>query len=125
MSARSPEETHALLAEAFNNGDLDALLRVYEENAVLVAPPDEVVATGREEIRKALEPAFALRPSARIEVVKKLQSDGLALTQARWSLVGADAEGQRVELGGEGSIVSRRQADGSWRIVLDNPIRPY
>jgi ketosteroid isomerase-like protein len=125
MPARSPEETHAVLAEAFNNGDLDALVQVYEENAVLVAPPDELLATGREEIREALAPTIALKPSARIEVVKKLQSDGLALTQARWSLAGTDAQGRRVEFAGEGSIVSRRQPDGSWRIVLDNPVRPY
>jgi len=29
-----------------------------------------------------------------------------------------------VELTGRGSIVSRRQPDGSWRIVLDNPLTP-
>jgi ketosteroid isomerase-like protein len=60
-----------------------------------------------------------------MEVAKKLQSDGLALTQARWNLTGTDADGERVELAGEGTIVSRRQPDGSWLIVLDNPIRPH
>jgi ketosteroid isomerase-like protein len=65
MSARSPEETHALLAEAFNNGDLDAFVQVYEEDAVLIVPPDEVLGNGREEIRRALEPTFALNPRPR------------------------------------------------------------
>jgi ketosteroid isomerase-like protein len=70
-----------------------------------------------------VQPTFALRPSANIAVVQKLQTDGLALTQARWSLVGSDA-GERVEMSGRGAIVSRRQPDGSWRILLDNPLSP-
>jgi hypothetical protein len=44
--------------------------------------PDGEVVNGREEIRRALEPA------------------------------------------GDGTIVSRRQPDGSWQIVLDNPLSP-
>jgi ketosteroid isomerase-like protein len=58
------------------------------------------------------------------EVLKTLENDGLALTQARWSFVGTDPDGGRVEMDGEGTVVSRRQPDGSWRIVMENPIRP-
>jgi ketosteroid isomerase-like protein len=64
------------------------------------------------------------QPRAEIEVAEKLQSDGLAFTHARWRLNGTDAEGQSVELSGDGTIVSRQQADGSWLIVLDNPVSP-
>ena len=125
MPARTPEETHALLAAAFNAGDPDAFVEVYEEGATLIVPPEGGLARGRREIRRALEPSFALKPRASIEVVKKVQSDGLALTHARWSLVGTGVEGETVELQGHGSIVSREQPDGSWQIVLDNPISPH
>ena len=66
---------------------------------------------------------FALRPSARIEVVGKLEADGLALTHARLNVVAGDGA-ERLELSGHGTIVSRRQPYGSWRIVLDNPMTP-
>ena len=87
------EETHALLAAAFNPGDLDAFVEVYEGDATLIVPPERTLANGREEIRTA-QATFALQPRAQIDVVEKLQSDGLALTHARWSIVGTDGEGQ-------------------------------
>jgi uncharacterized protein (TIGR02246 family) len=124
MSARSPEETHDLLAAAFNDGDLEAFVDVYDEHALLVVPPTGQRISGRAEIRTALQETFELRPKARIDVVDKLESDGLALTLAQWALDGTDASGQPVRLKGRGTIVSRRQADGSWRILLDQPMRP-
>ena len=57
----------------------------------------------------------------RIEVVDKIQSDGLALTQGQWTLTGSDGD-ELVEMSGRGTMVSRQQPDGSWRIVLDNPL---
>ena len=104
MSVPSPEEIHALLAEAFNNGDLDAFVEMHEVDAMTIAPPDGRQANGRNEIRAALEPVFALRPRVTNEVLNKLENDGLALTQARWSLVGTDPGGERVEMEGEGTV---------------------
>ncbi len=123
MSAVSPEELHALIAAAINAGDRDAFARLYEPDATHIVPPDGRRVSGREAIRAAVEPTLALAPRARIEVVGQLQADGLALTYARWSIVGTDG-GERVEMSGHGTLVSRRQADGTWRIVLDDPLSP-
>jgi uncharacterized protein (TIGR02246 family) len=123
MSAQSPEAVHALLEAAFNAGDLDAFMEIYDDDATLIVPPEGQRVSGRDAIRAAVQPTLALRPSAQIEVVEKLQADGLALTHARWRIVGTDG-GERVEMSGRGTIVSRRQPDGSWRIVLDNPLSP-
>jgi ketosteroid isomerase-like protein len=124
MPAQTPEEIPALLAAAFNAGDLDAFVEAHEPNASTIVPPDGTVATGRVEIRKALAPTFALDPTLENEVVGQLESDGLALTHARWALRGTDADGETVELGGRSTIVSRRQPDGSWLIVLETPQSP-
>ena len=124
MRAETPEGTHAQIAAAFNAGDIDAFVAAYEENATLIVPPDGNRVNGRDEIRSALGPIFAGRLKAEIKVVEKLESDGLALTHARWALEGLDPDGQAIELSGRGTIVSRRQPDGSWKIVLDNPLSP-
>jgi uncharacterized protein (TIGR02246 family) len=123
MPARSPEEIHALIATAFEAGDLDGFLELHEKGAVSVVPPEGRRATGHAEIRAALAPIFALRPQTHIKVLGKLQTDGLALTHARVHVSASDA-GERLEITGRGTIVSRRQPDGSWRIVLDNPMSP-
>jgi uncharacterized protein (TIGR02246 family) len=123
MAAGSPEEIHALIAAAFNAGDLDAFIELHEQEAATKVPPDGRRVSGRDAIRAALEPIFALRPRARIEVVGKLQADDLALTHARVNVVGTRGN-ERLEVSGRGTIVSRRQPDGSWRIVLDNPMSP-
>jgi uncharacterized protein (TIGR02246 family) len=120
MPAHSPEQIHAQIAAAFAAGDLDAFVALHEPGAVSVVPPDGRRVTGHAEIRAALAPLFALRPRARIEVLAKLETDGLALTQARVLVVA----GEQFEHAGRGTIVSRRQPDGSWRIVLDNPMSP-
>jgi uncharacterized protein (TIGR02246 family) len=123
MPAHNPEEIHALIAAAFNAGDRDAFAQLYEQDATLLVPPEGRRVRGRDAIRAAVEPTFALRPSFRSEVVEKLQADSLALTHGRWSAVATDG-GERVEMSGRGTLVSRRQPDGSWRSVLDNPMSP-
>jgi uncharacterized protein (TIGR02246 family) len=122
MVARAPEELHALVEAAFNAGDVDGFVALYDDDATLIVPPDGIRASGKQAIRMAIEATLALKPAARMEVLEKLEANGLALTRGRWTLVGADQDGGRVELSGLGTMVSRCQPDGTWRIVLDNPM---
>jgi ketosteroid isomerase-like protein len=120
--ARTPEELHAAVEEAFNRGDLDACIGVYEDDATLVVPPDGRVAHGRDAIRAATAPLFAPAPRMTMTVLKKLEGGGLALTQGRWELAGTAADGSLLQLSGRGTMVSRRRPDGTWGIVLDDPL---
>jgi uncharacterized protein (TIGR02246 family) len=123
MSARSPEQLHALIAEAVNASDLDAFAALHETDATIVLPPEGRRVSGHDAIRAAMTPLLAMRPELTVEVVAKLEADGLALTYGRWNMT-ISPGGERSELSGRGTMVSRRQPDGSWRIVLDDPIGP-
>jgi uncharacterized protein (TIGR02246 family) len=123
MPAETPEEIHALLAAAFNRGDAEAFLSIYEPDAMMLMPPEGREVRGPAAIRAAVEPLLAARPRFQSQVVKKLEADGVALTHARWTLT-AEATGESREESGHGTVVSRRQPDGSWLVVLDNPLSP-
>jgi uncharacterized protein (TIGR02246 family) len=121
MSARTPEEVPRLWAETFSAGDLDALLALYEEHdAMLVPQPGEAV-TGIDAIREALSAFLALQPTFNLEVRKVLQTGDIALSFADWTLSGTRPDGEPIEMAAQTSDVLRRQPDGSWRIVIDNP----
>lgn len=122
--ARTPEEVHALLAQAFNRGDIDAFVDVFEPDAAMVAPPTGAVVHGHDEIRRAVEPIFAFQARMDIEVVGKVQGREVALTHAHWQVVGVDRDGAPVDMAGRGTIVTRQRRDGTWRIALDNPLSP-
>jgi ketosteroid isomerase-like protein len=116
------EDAGDQLAAGVDPGLLEErVLQLNEEGAAHVVPPDGQQVHGRAALRAALAPVFALRPAAHIEVVAKLEADGLALTHARWTLAGTDG-GRHLGMSGRGTIVSRRQPDGSWCVVLDNPM---
>jgi uncharacterized protein (TIGR02246 family) len=121
MPADSPEQVHADLSAAFNRGDVEAFVELYEREAALLVPPLGQEARGEAAIRAAIEPVFATRPVFESQVVDKLESGGLALTHARWRWV-ATVDGETREESGRGTVVSRRQPGGGWRIALDIPL---
>jgi uncharacterized protein (TIGR02246 family) len=123
-TAHNPEDLHAVLEDVFNRADLDAYLAAHEEDATVVVPPEGRQARGRDAIRAAAEPVFALRPRLTSTVRMSVENGNLALTHARWELVGTAPDGAPVRMAGNGTIVSRRRPDGTWGIVLDNPLSP-
>jgi len=107
--------------DCLNAGDLDGALALYEPDATFQAQPDAPPARGREQIRAALEGFFALEPTIDGEIVKVVEADDVALVMNRWSLRGTQPGGEPLELAGVSADVVRRQDDGSWRVVVDDP----
>lgn len=120
--ASSPAALHAILADAFNRGDLDGYANSYDEEAILIVPPDRRAACGRAAIRADAAAMLGRRPRLAIEVDSVLEADGLALSRTRWTLGLTDPDGNPVELSGRAAVVSRRRPDGSWGVVLDDPM---
>lgn len=107
------------MREGIGRSSTSRLSRSWPPSEDPIVPPDKRHVSGRDAIRAATEPIFALGPSVQIEVVGKVEADDLALTHAHWSMSATEGD-QPVEMSERGTIVSRRQPDGSWRIVLEN-----
>jgi uncharacterized protein (TIGR02246 family) len=120
MPANEPEQMHGLFEEAFNAGDLEGLIALYESDAALVPQPG-AVAEGTDAIRESLR--WFLDRGGRITLDTKLvlRVGDLAYLANRWSLTGATMpDGSPAELGATTAEVARRQPDGTWLYVIDN-----
>jgi uncharacterized protein (TIGR02246 family) len=121
MPARIPEECDRLFGEYVNAGDLDALVALYAPEASLVQHGGRV-ATGRPAIREVLGRVLAMHPTLRNDVVKVVAAaDDLALVYNDWSMSAKGPGGQPVERSGKAIEVVRRQPDGTWLFVADDP----
>lgn len=120
MAAQRPAEIHEAFTTAFNAGDAAALLALYEPDASLAPAPGEVV-TGLEAIGEVLAGFLALKGRMSIETVRVIESGDVALLHGAWILSGTGSDGRAIEMAGRNTEVVRRQADGSWLFVVDNP----
>jgi uncharacterized protein (TIGR02246 family) len=121
MPAHTPEELPPLFAQAFSAHDLEAALALYEPEATLIAQPGQIV-RGTEAISEALSGFLALKPKFESEFKKAFQVGEIALLFSDWTLSATDPDGNAiVEMAGRTSDVARRQSDGSWLFVIDDP----
>lgn len=108
--AMHPEDITRLFVERSNAGDAEGVAALYEEDAVMAYPAGSRT-EGREAIRALWEKVLANRPRFEQEQpLPTLISGGIALT----STPPKDGAGARAQ-------VVRRQPDGSWLRLLDQP----
>jgi ketosteroid isomerase-like protein len=109
-TARKPEDLTRLFVERANAKDAEGISLLYEPEAVMAYPPGEQT-VGRDAIRKLWEQALPHMPAFEPEApLPTLISGDLALT----STPPKDGSGARAQ-------VVRRQSDGTWLRVLDQP----
>jgi uncharacterized protein (TIGR02246 family) len=108
--ARKPEDLTRLFVECANAGDADGIAALYEPEAVMAYPPGQVT-VGRDAIRALWEQVLSHAPHFEQEPpLPTLISDDIALT----STPPRDGAGARAQ-------VVRRQPDGTWLRLLDQP----
>ena len=119
-STDTPEQVLASIVDGINRGDLDSLLGLYERDAAFAAQPG-TLAHGAPGIRESLAGFIAMDGELDLRVTRVLEVDDLALVAGTWTFEGTGPDGEPVRLGADNADVLRRQADGTWRFVIDNP----
>lgn len=120
MAAQPARQLHRAFEAAVNAGDIDRLMTLYEPECALLLAPDQLL-NGLEAVREAQLGLLALHGTFQIETRAAVEVGDLALLSGVWTFKGTGADGAPVTLGGVTADVARRQADGSWRYIIDVP----
>ncbi|QBD79548.1 DUF4440 domain-containing protein [Ktedonosporobacter rubrisoli] len=116
----SPEQMNRFFAAAFNSGELEKLLALYEPEAGAVELSGEV-SIGEDALKQHLQGLLAFRGQMVSENQYAYRVGDIALLRAKWHLVTRGEDGEPVEFEGTSSEVVRRQPDGRWLYVIDHP----
>lgn len=107
--ATDPQQLARLFISRARIADIDGIVELYEDGAVF-APDGSNVVSGHAQIREAIAKFLASRTDFTVSEQRPAMISGdLALTSARLPDGRITAE------------VARRQPDGSWRWVIDQP----
>jgi len=116
----TPEQVLESVVRGINSGDLDSLMPLYESDAAFVPQPGSL-AHGARGISESLNGFISMNGELDLKVTRVLEVDDLTLVIGVWSFDGTGPDGEPVRLAARNADVLRRQTDGTWRFVIDNP----
>lgn len=125
----SPEQQEVLdavedMVQAFHNKDMDGVMSCYEPNTLIVFEPENPV-KDVENIKKSFQEVFAISPQYQFHGHEVFINGDIAVHFTPWTMKGQAPDGSKVSQSGLSVAVLRKQADGKWLMVFDNPHGAY
>ena len=120
ISTATPEQVLESIVTGINSGNLEGLMTLYESEAAFATQPGNL-AHGAPGVREALSGFISMKGKLDLEVTRVLEVGDLALVIGDWTFDGTGPDGEPVRLAAKNADVLRRQEDGTWRFVIDNP----
>lgn len=117
---KNPNEMNETFANAFNSGDVENINLLFEKNAKVVKRNGEII-SGFDNYNS--EHLNLLKLGGKMTAVNKyyVQFENIALLSAEWKIETKNEKGEKIEVNGVSSEIVRRQEDGTWLYVIDNP----
>jgi ketosteroid isomerase-like protein len=114
MPAKSPEEICRLFQQYMAEGDIDAVLSLYDSEAVFLNRSGELKKIG-EGMREELAPFTAMKAIFDFNIKQVIQSGDIALMHTDWKVSSPE------QMSVYAIEVARRQPDGTWRWLIGDP----
>ncbi len=105
---------------ALNRGDLDQLVALYEDDAVLRGSSGEI-RSGGQAVREEMDGLIGARAAITNSLRHLFRSGDTALIIVDYVLRLSAPDGSPVEVTGTATNVIRRDAEKGWRLVVANP----
>lgn len=120
MSFTQPDDLHTAFAQALRAGDVGSLVDLYEAGAIQVQQ-DGTILTGSDKLADVFERLLQSGVTMQGDPQKALVAGDIALTSTHYEFGTDEADGVHQITHVVTAEVSRRQPDGSWRVVIDAP----
>jgi uncharacterized protein (TIGR02246 family) len=121
MGASSSRDVDRLFVEAMNNRDIETIMSLYTPSTIFVQAPGSPAITGMNALRAHLEQFLDLKPRLTVDLKQFVEADDVAFFSVRWELEGTERDDTAVAMSGIDGNIVRRQPDGSWTTLIDNP----
>ncbi len=108
------------MGSSYNARDIDAVMRAYEESAVVLFEPGKPV-SGMVNVKTAFEASLVVSPQFDFGKHEVSIAGDIALHLTPWTMTGKTPDGHNISQNGLSIAVLRKQADGEWLMVIDNP----
>ncbi|SHH22311.1 Ketosteroid isomerase homolog [Chryseolinea serpens] len=112
---RKAEDVHATLANAFNTGNVDVVMGMYDVSGIIVPEPGKPV-SGQAKFEEAIKGILSIKGKMEIKTVYCLQTGNIAVGRSEWNIT----DGSDVKISAKGIEVMKQQPDGTWKIVVDH-----
>lgn len=108
------------MTNAFHAGDIEGVMNSYEDGATVVFEPEKPVSDVNV-LTQMFEGAFTMKPQFDYSGHEVFVSGDIAVHFAPWTMSATAPDGEAVTQTGLSVAILRKQSDGSWKMVIDNP----
>lgn len=115
-----PQKMNQYFADAYNSGEVENLIRLFEENAKSVTVEGNVLSSVRQ-IKSDHQKLLQLGGRMTSTNIFCVEFENIALLRADWIIKTFDSKGQEIEIIGSSSEIVRKQSNGTWLYVIDHP----
>jgi len=113
--AKRAEDVHATLANAFNTGDVNTVMSMYDVTGIIVPGPGNPV-SGKEQFEEAIKGILSVKGKMEINTVYCLQTGNIAVGRSEWNIT----DNSEVKISAKGIEVMKQQPGGGWKIIVDH-----
>ncbi|MEM9649651.1 MAG: DUF4440 domain-containing protein [Bacteroidota bacterium] len=127
ISKEQQEVLYAIesMTKSFNNKDIDGVMSSYEDGALVIFEPETPVRDPKI-LEEMFLGAFSINPQFAYPNGHEVFVNGDAATHiAPWVMTGKAPDGTAVRQTGLSVANLRRQKDGRWLLIFDNPHGSY
>ncbi|WP_169669589.1 YybH family protein [Flavivirga algicola] len=121
----TPEQKNVLstiekMTEAFQKKDIDRVMSCYEPNAVVVFEPETPI-SDTNVLQEMFTGMSMVNPIFSYSGHEVFITGNIATHIAPWQMTAKAPDGTKIEQSGLSVAVLRKQKDGQWLMILDNP----